>query len=89
MLGLKLIYMDTGSGAHNHVPLAMIKEVKKTISIPLIVGGGIRNPEDAYNIAANGADMLVIGTIAEESPELVTQIAKAVHYEHSSVKHGI
>lgn len=89
MLGLKLIYMDTGSGAHNHVPLGMIKEVKKNITIPLIVGGGIRNPEDAYNIAAAGADMLVIGTIAEESPELVTQIAKAVHYEHSSVKHGV
>ena len=81
MLGLKLIYMDTGSGALHHVPINMIKEVKKNLSIPLIVGGGIRTPEDAYNVVSAGADMLVIGTVAEESPETVSQIAKAVHYE--------
>lgn len=81
MLGLKLIYMDTGSGALNHVPIKMIKEVKKSINIPLIAGGGIRTPEEAYTVASAGADILVIGTIAEESPELVKQISKAVHYE--------
>lgn len=81
MLGLKLIYADTGSGALNHVPVKMIKEIKKNIRIPLITGGGIRTPEEAYTIASAGADMLVIGTIAEESPELVKEISKAVHYE--------
>lgn len=81
MLGLKLIYADTGSGALNHVPLKMIKEIKKNINIPLIAGGGIRTPEEAYTIASGGADMLVIGTVAEESPELVKEISKAVHYE--------
>lgn len=85
MLGLKLIYMDTGSGADRHVSLKMIKEVKKNISIPLIVGGGIRNPEDAYEICRAGADIIVIGTIAEQQPQLVEQIAKAVHY-NSAVK---
>jgi len=86
MLGLKLIYMDTGSGALSHVPLNMIKEVKKNISIPLIIGGGIRTPEDAYSICSAGADMIVIGTIGEEAPEVIGQIAKAVHYEQTTVK---
>jgi len=86
MLGLKLIYMDTGSGAIKHVSPKMIKEVKKNINIPLIVGGGIRTPEDAYNVISAGADMIVIGTIAEEQPELVQQIAKAVHYQPSPLK---
>jgi len=79
MLGLKLIYMDTGSGAGKHVSLPMIKEVRKNISVPLIIGGGIRTPEDAYEICKAGADIIVIGTIAEESPHLIEQIAKAVH----------
>jgi len=83
MLGLKLIYMDTGSGASKHVSLSMIKEVRKNISIPLIIGGGIRNAEDAYEICRAGADMIVIGTIAEQSPETVAEIAKAVHYNPS------
>jgi phosphoglycerol geranylgeranyltransferase len=89
MLGLKLIYMDTGSGADRHVSLKMIKEVKKNISIPLIIGGGIRTPEDAYEVCKAGADMIVIGTIAEESPQLVEQIAKAVHYNQSVTETGI
>jgi phosphoglycerol geranylgeranyltransferase len=88
MLGLKLIYMDTGSGANKHVSLKMIKEVKKNISIPLIIGGGIRTPEDAYEVCKAGADMIVIGTIAEESPEIVQQIAKAVHYTHTLTEQG-
>jgi phosphoglycerol geranylgeranyltransferase len=83
MLGLKLIYMDTGSGADKHVSLSMIKEVRKNIGIPLIIGGGIRNPEDTYEICKAGADMVVIGTIAEQSPEMVAGIAKAVHYNTS------
>src|ERR1700722_7046245 len=71
MLGLKLIYLDTGSGALKPVSEKMIKEVKKNISIPLIVGGGIKNPETAYSLCCAGADMLVIGTVAEQSPELI------------------
>lgn len=78
MLGLKLIYMDAGSGAEHHIPTVMIKEVKKNITIPLIIGGGIRTPEQAYTICSAGADMLVIGTAAEQSPELIKQMAEAV-----------
>jgi phosphoglycerol geranylgeranyltransferase len=78
MLGLKLIYLDTGSGALNHVPEKMIKEMKKNIGIPLIVGGGIKTAEHAYNICNAGADMIVIGTVAEKSPELISEISSAV-----------
>lgn len=78
MLGLKLIYLDTGSGAINHVSPNMIKEVKKNTGIPLIAGGGIKTPENAYDICTAGADMIVIGTIAEQSPELVSEMVSAV-----------
>jgi len=79
MLGLKLIYLDTGSGALKHVSTNMIQQVKKNINIPLIIGGGIKKPEKAYDLCIAGADILVIGTIAEQSPELISEIANAVH----------
>ncbi len=78
MLGLKLIYLDTGSGALKHVSPAMVKEVKKNINIPLIAGGGIKTAENAYDLCTAGADMIVIGTVAEQSPELISEIASAV-----------
>jgi phosphoglycerol geranylgeranyltransferase len=79
MLGLKLIYLDTGSGALKHVSANMIKEVKKNIDAPLIIGGGIKTPQDAYDICTAGADVIVIGTIAEQSPELISEIVSAVN----------
>ena len=71
MLGMKLIYMDAGSGAINPVPVDMISEVKNHCSIPLMIGGGINTPqklETAYN---NGADIVVIGNALEKNPELL------------------
>ncbi|MGL2962896.1 geranylgeranylglyceryl/heptaprenylglyceryl phosphate synthase [Flavobacterium sp. RSB2_4_14] len=65
LIGNKLIYLEAGSGAKNAVPLEMISNVAKRISIPLIVGGGIRSKkaiDDAFNA---GADMVVIGTAFE------------------------
>jgi phosphoglycerol geranylgeranyltransferase len=79
MLGLKLIYLDTGSGAHKHVSVKMIQEVKKNINIPLIIGGGIKTAENAYDICTAGADLLVIGTIAEHSPGIIPELVSAVH----------
>lgn len=64
-IGNKLIYLEAGSGAQNAVPFEMIRRVAKRISVPLIVGGGIRSKygiEDAFNA---GADMVVIGTAFE------------------------
>lgn len=79
MLGLKVIYMDAGSGAINHVSPEMIKKVKQTIEIPLIVGGGINTPEKAAACAQAGADMVVVGNALEKSSELLEEFAKAVH----------
>lgn len=79
MLGLKLIYMDAGSGALKAIPTAMIKEVAKHIQIPLVVGGGITTPEKAKENCIAGADIIVVGNAAEKDPELITAISNAIH----------
>ena len=79
MLGHKLVYLDAGSGAINSVPEAMISQVRKDIDLPLMVGGGIRTPELALAKCAAGADLLVIGNVLEEKPELLQQLVDAVH----------
>jgi putative glycerol-1-phosphate prenyltransferase len=79
MLGHKLIYMDAGSGAHHHVPLEMISFVKQSITIPLIVGGGIRSANHASSICKAGADMIVTGNILEKDPGLIREFAHAIH----------
>lgn len=78
MLGLKLIFMDAGSGAKNPVSAEMISHVGQSISIPLIVGGGIRTPHDASAAAKAGADVLVIGNAVEKSPDLITELVKSI-----------
>lgn len=65
-LGMRFIYLEAGSGAKSPVPTSMIKMVKKFISIPLIVGGGIKNGEQAKKIVCAGADAIVTGTILEK-----------------------
>jgi phosphoglycerol geranylgeranyltransferase len=66
MLGLKVIYMDAGSGALNPITPEMVEAVSQATSLPLIVGGGIRNRDQAGEILAAGADMIVIGTAMEK-----------------------
>jgi putative glycerol-1-phosphate prenyltransferase len=78
MLGLKLIYMDAGSGAQNPVPAGMIQQVKKEISVPLIVGGGISDPEKARKALKAGADVIVIGNAIEKNPRLIPEVAELV-----------
>lgn len=78
MLGLKLIFMDAGSGAINPVSNQMISHVKQSIGVPLIVGGGIRTPEKAAETASSGADVIVIGNAAEKDPALVAEIASSI-----------
>jgi putative glycerol-1-phosphate prenyltransferase len=65
MLGNKLIYLEAGSGAKQAVPLEMIKKVSQNIEIPLLVGGGIINPQGIQNAYNAGADLVVIGTAFE------------------------
>ena len=79
MLGLKVIYMDAGSGAVNPISNEMINKVKNTISVPLIVGGGIRTPEKAAECARAGADIVVIGNALEKGTERLKEFADAVH----------
>ena len=61
MLGLKLLYMDAGSGAKTPITEQMIQAVSSQTSIPLVVGGGIRDAEKAYRNCKAGADLIVVG----------------------------
>ncbi len=79
MLGLKLIYMDAGSGASRAIPTAMIQQVAKYIQIPLIVGGGITTAEKAKENCLAGADIIVVGNAVEKDPALITEMAAAIH----------
>jgi len=79
MLGLKLIYMDAGSGAKNPISTSMISCVSGGVQIPLIVGGGIRTPEKALANVEAGADVIVVGNAIEKDPTLIKEIADAIH----------
>jgi phosphoglycerol geranylgeranyltransferase len=64
-LGMELVYLEAGSGAPDPVPAEMVRAVKHNISIPLVVGGGIRRPEQAALLREAGADIIVTGTVVE------------------------
>ena len=73
MLGMKMIYCDGGSGAAKPISEKTISKVKSSISVPLIIGGGIKTKEAAQKAWNAGADIIVIGTAIEENPELVLE----------------
>jgi geranylgeranylglyceryl phosphate synthase family protein len=77
-LGMKLIYLDAGSGARSTISTSMIREVKESISVPLIVGGGIRTVEKAAALYEAGADMIVIGNALEKDPSFIFDLRSAV-----------
>ena len=79
MLGLKMIYLDGGSGAEKEISQRMINSVRKVINVPLIVGGGINTAEKAQHALEAGADMIVIGNVLEKDPELLTEISERVY----------
>jgi len=78
MLGLKLIYMDGGSGALTPIPLSMIEKVKSEISVPLIIGGGIRTPKEAGERFKAGADIIVVGNAIENENSLIGRLAEVM-----------
>ena len=86
MLGSKLIYMDAGSGAKKPISEEMIAAVSKNIAVPLIVGGGIKDPEKAYLNCKAGADVIVIGNAIEKDPSLIKEIGAAVHAEAKNIE---
>ena len=71
MLGLKLIYLEAGSGADHPVPAGMISSVKENISIPLLVGGGLRSAGSIRTAYDSGADIVVLGNGCENDPSLL------------------
>jgi putative glycerol-1-phosphate prenyltransferase len=76
-LGMKLIYMDTGSGAVEAVSDGMIRSVKSMVELPLFVGGGIRSAEQAYLAWQSGADVVVVGNAIESRPEFLSELLEA------------
>lgn len=80
-LGMKLIYLEGGSGADNSVPNEMIKMVTQNLNIPVIVGGGIRSPETAREKVNAGAKIIITGNFFEDEKnrDLIPQFANAIH----------
>jgi len=66
LLGMRFVYLEAGSGAPAPVPAAMVRAVRESLTIPLIVGGGIRSGAEAKGLIDAGANILVTGTITEE-----------------------
>jgi putative glycerol-1-phosphate prenyltransferase len=79
LLGLKIIFMDAGSGAYKTISSSMINRVKNNISIPLIIGGGIKTPQQAIEACNAGADIIVVGNAIENDISLIDTISQAIH----------
>ncbi|MCF6241274.1 MAG: geranylgeranylglyceryl/heptaprenylglyceryl phosphate synthase [Bacteroidales bacterium] len=79
MLGLKLIYLEAGSGAQRSVSSELIDEVKQNINIPLIVGGGIKTEQHIKNVCDAGADIIVLGTVAEKELGQINKFSDIIH----------
>ncbi len=78
LLGLKVIYLEAGSGAKNPVSTDMIRRVRCTIDIPVIAGGGIRDKQQVEDAFQAGANLIVIGTAVEKDPALIEAIASVL-----------
>ena len=78
-LGMKLIYLETGSGAGASVPDEMVQAVVNYVSTPVIVGGGIRDPEEARAKVAAGASFVVTGSVVEDDHQRLREFSQAVH----------
>ena len=77
--GMKLIYLDCGSGAKKRIPNETLKAVSDEIAIDVVVGGGIKTPEDASQLVNSGASLVVIGSALENSKELISDFSSAIH----------
>ncbi len=80
-IGMKFLYLDAGSGADAAIPDDMIKRISRATPLPIIIGGGIRTPEEARKKVEAGASYVVTGTVNEEHSygRLVREFAEAVH----------
>jgi putative glycerol-1-phosphate prenyltransferase len=80
-LGMKLVYLEAGSGAANPVPAETVRAVARYVDLPVVVGGGIKDPAYARKIAAAGASFIVVGNVLERdgNGNLAREFAKAIH----------
>jgi phosphoglycerol geranylgeranyltransferase len=76
MLGLSMIYLEAGSGATSTVPVSIVKAVRENISIPLAVGGGIKNKKEVEEIFNAGANLIILGNGCEKNPQLLTDACR-------------
>ncbi|NOZ60023.1 MAG: geranylgeranylglyceryl/heptaprenylglyceryl phosphate synthase [Euryarchaeota archaeon] len=77
-LGMRLVYLEAGSGAAQPVPEEMVLAVRRAVDVPVIVGGGIRSGEDAYRVAKAGADIIVTGTAVESAGDVEAKVREFV-----------
>lgn len=82
-MGFSFVYLEGGSGAEP-VPPAVVRMVRKAVSLPIIVGGGIREPEVAMELVKAGADVIVTGTIVEE----VDNVKERLHSIIKAIEDG-
>ncbi len=82
-LGMSMIYLEAGSGADNPVPDEMVKMVSEYCSVPLIVGGGIRDAETAASKVGSGANIIVTGNYFEDVDNWnkLKEFSKAIHHK--------
>ena len=88
MLGLQLIYLDAGSGAEREISPKMISAVRKSVDLPILVGGGINTTRKAIAALKAGADMIVIGNALEKNPDLLIEISDKVYDWNQSIEAG-
>jgi putative glycerol-1-phosphate prenyltransferase/phosphoglycerol geranylgeranyltransferase len=83
LLGLRWVYLEAGSGAQNPVPVDMVAAVRNSTKLKVIVGGGLRKPQDVRDRVLAGADAIVVGNLFEKdrNPALFEEFAAAVHGE--------
>lgn len=80
-LGMRLIYLETGSGACAPVPDEMVSAVADCVSVPVVVGGGIRDPKVARAKVEAGADFVVTGSVVEDDQQRLYALSRAVHLQ--------
>ena len=78
LLGHQLIYLESGSGASQPLQPSIIREVKKYVALPIIVGGGLQSPDDIHRVCLAGADMVVVGNALEKDPLLIRDMTAVV-----------
>ena len=79
MLGLKMIYLEGGSGAQTPISNEMIRAAKQSVSIPIIVGGGINSGDIALEKCKAGADIIVVVNAIEKNETLIQEISDSIH----------